>query len=114
MAELLKESERSIKRAIRDLERVTGRAANAVLFLNRAEPPLTLRALVQERANLEKREKQMQKDIKANAQKGQMVRACCPARSLVTAVTTLVTDPVLFCSLQPDTSPKTSYGLETR
>jgi len=28
---------------------------------------------VQERKNLEKREKQMQKDIKTNAQKGQMV-----------------------------------------
>jgi len=55
--ELMKQSERAIKRACRDLDR--------------------------ERANLEKREKQMQADIKKNAQKGQMVAAKHIAKDVV-------------------------------
>lgn len=55
--ELMKQSERAIKRAVRDLDR--------------------------ERANLEKREKQMQAEIKKNAQKGQMVAARHIAKDVV-------------------------------
>jgi len=55
--ELMKQSERAIKRAVRDLDR--------------------------ERKNLEKREKTMQADIKKNAQKGQMQAARHIAKDVV-------------------------------
>merc|ERR1719197_1907924 len=55
--ELMKQSERTIKRAVRDLEK--------------------------ERKKLEQHEKKMQKDIKSNAEKGQMVAARHIAKDVV-------------------------------